>query len=350
MIHALARVCARFLVLLALSSMLIFVVLRAAPGNPARVALGVSASNEDIAQLSAALGLDRPLLVQYWDWVSGLLRGDFGVSLVSQENITPLVLDRAQVSLILVGLAMALSLLIAVPVGTWLAYRQAKPDAAVLSGLVQLGIAVPSFLLAIVLVAIFAVHLGWLPAGGWLPPKYGFGGFLSHLVLPVFSLALVQAAILTRYVRSAVLEVIEQDYLRTARASGDTELQALRRHGLRNATLPVLTVAGVQLATLIASAVVIERVFVIPGLSSMLLDAVHARDLPTVQSLVMVLVFFTLVVTLVVDLAYRIVDPRLRRNSGVRNGVRNGVRRSFRRQARTGRQAATSKQKRAARS
>lgn len=165
MIRALARVFARFAVLLALASVLIFLLLRAAPGNPARVALGVSASDEDVAKLSAALGLDRPLLVQYLDWITGLLGGDFGTSLVSQENITPLVWDRAQVSLILVGLAMTLSLVIAVPVGTWLAYRHGKPDAAVLSGLVQLGIAVPSFLLAVVLVAIFAVHLGWLPAG-----------------------------------------------------------------------------------------------------------------------------------------------------------------------------------------
>lgn len=318
MIRALARVFARFAVLLALASVLIFLLLRAAPGNPARVALGVSASDEDVAQLSAALGLDRPLLVQYLDWITGLLGGDFGTSLVSQENITPLVWDRAQVSLILVGLAMTLSLAIAVPVGTWLAYRHGKPDAAVLSGLVQLGIAVPSFLLAVVLVAIFAVHLGWLPAGGWLPPEYGFAGFLARLGLPVVALALVQAAILTRYVRSAVLEVIEQDYVRTARASGYTQLQALGRHGLRNATLPVLTVAGVQLATLVASAVVIERVFVLPGLSSMLLDAVNSRDLPTVQSLVMVLVFFTLAVTLCVDLAYRFVDPRLRRGKVVR--------------------------------
>lgn len=312
-VRVFARVFARFFVLLALASVLIFLLLRAAPGNPARVALGVSASDEDVAELSAALGLNRPLVVQYLDWIVGLMRGDFGTSLVSQENITPLVWDRAQVSLILVGLAMALSLVVAVPVGSWLAYRQGKPDAAVVSGLVQLGIAVPSFLLAIVLVAVFAVHLGWLPAGGWLPPNYGFGGFLARLVLPVVSLTLVQAAILTRYVRSAVLEVIEQDYMRTARASGYSRLQALGRHGLRNASLPVFTVAGVQLATLVASAVVIERVFVIPGLSSMLLDAVNSRDLPTVQSLVMVLVFFTLAVTLVVDLAYRFIDPRLRK-------------------------------------
>lgn len=311
-VRVFAWVFARFFVLLALASMLIFLLLRAAPGNPARVALGVSASDEDVEELSAALGLDRSLVVQYLDWITGVLRGDFGTSLVSQENITPLVWDRAQVSLILVGLAMALSLAVAVPVGSWLAYRQGKPDTTVISGLVQLGIAVPSFLVAIVLVAVFAVHLGWLPAGGWLPPSYDFGGFLVHLVLPVVSLALVQAAILTRYVRAAVLEVIEQDYMRTARASGYSHLQALGRHGLRNASLPVLTVAGVQLATLVASAVVIEEVFVVPGLSSMLLDAVNARDLPTVQSLVLVLVFFTLAVTLVVDLAYRFIDPRLR--------------------------------------
>ena len=152
-VRVFARVFARFFVLLALASVLIFLLLRAAPGNPARVALGVSASDQDVAELSAALGLDHPLVVQYLDWIAGVLRGDFGTSLVSQENITPLVWDRAQVSLILVGLAMALSLAVAVPVGSWLAYRQGKPDAAVVSGLVQLGIAVPSFLLAIVLVA-----------------------------------------------------------------------------------------------------------------------------------------------------------------------------------------------------
>ncbi|PQM75809.1 ABC transporter permease [Corynebacterium sp. J010B-136] len=285
--------------------------MRAVPGNPARVALGVNATEESVAELTTAMGLDRPLLAQYGEWLGGLLTGDFGVSLASQQNITAQVIDRAQVSLILVGLALLLALAIAVPLGMWTAQRKAS----ISNALTQLGIAVPSFLVGIILVAIFAVQLGWLPANGWSPPKQGMGAFLSHLVMPVIALALVQGAILTRYVRSAILDVLNQDYIRTARALGQSPTQALWRHGLRNAALPVLTVAGVQFTTLIVGAVVIEAVFVIPGLGSMLLDAVSVRDLTTVQSLIMVLVAFTLTINALTDAAYRLIDPRLRQGA-----------------------------------
>ena len=301
----------RFVLMLFAASVIIFVLLRAVPGDPARIALGVTATDEDVAALAAQLGTDRPLVVQYFDWIGGLLTGDFGVSLSSQQDITPLVWDRVQVSLILTVSAMVLSLLIAIPLGTLLARR----NSAMLGALTQIGIAVPSFLAGILAIAVFSVWLGWLPANGWSPPNAGFGKFLSTLVLPVVSLTLVQAAILTRYVRSAVAEEMDKDYVRTARSIGLSTREALYRHALKNALLPVLTVAGLQMSTLIVGAVVIERVFVIPGVGSMLLDAVATRDLTTVQTIMMLLVVFTLAVTLLVDLLYRLVDPRLRRQA-----------------------------------
>ncbi|MGV3071416.1 ABC transporter permease [Corynebacterium phoceense] len=296
------KILARYLGTLFVASVIIFALMRAVPGNPARVALGVNADEESVAALTHELGLDRPLLTQYWDWLSGLVTGAFGTSLSSGQDITPLVIDRAQVSLILVLAAMALALLGAIPAGIFLARR----DSTAVSALTQLGIAVPSFLVGILLVAVFAVKLGWLPANGWVVPVSP-----RYLVLPVISLALVQGAMLTRYVRSAVREQLHRDYMRTARSLGASESQALLRHGLRNAALPVLTVAGLQLTTLVIGAVVIESVFVIPGLGSMLLDAVAVRDLTTVQTLVMLLVAFTLTVNLFTDVAYRVIDPRI---------------------------------------
>ncbi|MFW9196746.1 ABC transporter permease [Corynebacterium striatum] len=299
---------AKFVLTLFAASVAIFLLMRAVPGNPARVALGVNATDEAVAELTQTLGLDRPLFTQYFEWVGGLLSGSFGTSLSSQQDITPLVLDRAQVSLILVGLAIVLALAGAVPMGMWLA----RTGNTFVSALTQIGIAVPSFLVGIIIVAFFAVRLGWLPANGWIPPDQDFGDFIARLIMPVISLALVQGAMLTRYVRSSIVDVVDQDYIRTARALGLSHAEALRRHGLRNAALPVLTVTGLQLTTLIVGAVVIESVFVIPGLGSMLLDAVSNRDLTTVQTLVMLLVFFTLAINLATDLAYRVIDPRLK--------------------------------------
>ncbi|MCV9993049.1 ABC transporter permease [Paeniglutamicibacter sp. ZC-3] len=303
---------ARFLLSLLAATILVFALMRVLPGDPAVIAAGQNASPEIVASLARQFGTDRPLPVQYWDWFSGLWRGDFGVSYVTRADISPLVADKVQVSLILVAAAMALALAIAIPAGTIAAVRHSKPSGALISALSQLGIAIPSFLLGIVLVSFFALRLGWLPANGWVAPGTDFAGFLSRLVLPVMALAGVQSAILVRYVRSAVLEVMHEDYLRTARAKGLSPLRALGRHGLRNAAIPVLTVTGVQFSALIIGAVVIERVFVIPGLGSMLLSAVGNRDLLTVQSVVMVLVAITLVVNLLVDVLYTVLDPRIR--------------------------------------
>lgn len=291
----------RLLALLAAASVVIFLLLRAIPGDPARITLGLNASDEAVAELSHTLGADRPLVAQYVGWIAAMLRGDFGVSLASGADLGPVIWQRAGVSLVLAVAAMVLSLAIALPVGIWLARR----NSAVLSGLTQLGMAVPSFVVGIVAVAVFSVRLGWLPANGW--------GTAAHAVLPVLSLTAVQTAILARYIRTAVSEELERDYVRTARSTGASMAQVVREHVLRNAALPVLTVVGIQLSALVVSAVVVEQVFAIPGLGSFLLDSVRNRDITAVQSTMMLLVAFTLLVNALVDIAYGVVDPRVRR-------------------------------------
>lgn len=303
---------ARFIVTFLAATLVVFGIMRVLPGDPAAIAAGENATPEIVEQLAKEFGTDRPLPVQFWDWFSGLLRGDFGVSYVTRTDISPLVLDKVQVSLILVTLAMLLALAIAIPLGTLAAVRHKKASGALISALSQLGIAIPGFLLGILLVSLVSLRLGWLPANGWTPPGEDFGDFIRRIILPVTALAGVQSAILMRYVRSAVLETMHEDYLRTARAKGLSPMKALLKHGLRNAAIPVLTVTSVQFAALIIGAVVIERVFVIPGLGSMLLTAVGNRDLLTVQSVVMVLVAITLLINLIVDVLYTILDPRLR--------------------------------------
>ena len=297
---------------LAVSSVLVFAFMAVLPGDPARVALGVSASEQAVAQLRGEFGLDRPLLAQYFGWVQGLVTFDLGSSYISQTAIGPQIADRLQVTLWLVGTAMVLAIILAVPVGTLMAVRHRKVSGLALSALSQVGVAVPAFLAGIMLIAVFAVRLGWLPANGWTPPADDPAMFAKQLVLPTLSLGLVQAAVLTRYVRSAVLDVLREDYLRTARAKGLRPMPALVRHGLRNAAVPVVTVLGLQLATLLIGAVVVERVFVIPGLGSLLLDSVSNRDLLMVQDVVMILVVAVLLVNFLVDLLYMAIDPRLR--------------------------------------
>jgi peptide/nickel transport system permease protein len=282
------------------------------PGDPARVALGVNASDEAVAELRTQFGLDRPLIEQYLSWVGGLVRFDLGESYVSRAPIGPQIADRLQVSLWLVGTAMVLALVVAVPFGTIMAVRHRRLSGLLLSALSQVGVAIPAFLAGILLITVFAVNLGWLPANGWTPPNEDPVQFVRQLILPALSLAIVQGAVLTRYVRSSVLDVQREDYIRTARAKGRAPMAALRHHGLRNAGVPVVTVLALQLATLLIGAVVVERVFVIPGLGSLLLDAVSNRDLIMVQDVVMILVIAVLLVNFLVDLLYVAIDPRLR--------------------------------------
>lgn len=314
MILAIARRTAIFIVSVAVASIAVFLFMAVLPGDPAQVALGINATPELIAKTRAEFGTDRPLTTQYFDWIGGVLTGDFGRSYVTRDLIGPQLADRFGVTLWLVGAAMIIALVIAVPLGSFAAVRHRKASGTVISGASQLGVAVPAFLAGILLVQVFAVQWRLLPSGGWTPPNQDFGEFLRGLILPALALGLVQGAVLTRYVRSAVLDTLREDYLRTARAKGLMPGQALVRHGLRNAAVPVVTVLGLQLTTLLIGAVVVERVFVLPGLGSMLLDSVAARDLLTVQGIVLVLVIAALLVNFLVDLLYTVIDPRLRRS------------------------------------
>lgn len=302
-----------FTLTLVLASIAVFAFMVVLPGDPARVALGIQATPEAIEATRAEFGLDRPLVVQYLDWAGGLLRGDLGQSYVTRAPMGPLVSDRLQVTAWLVVSGMLVALVVALPMGILSAVRHRRVTGMALSGAAQVGMAVPNFLAGILLVSLVSVQLGWLPSGGWVAPVDDPAEFLRRLVLPALALGLVQGAVVTRYVRSAVLDVMREDYLRTARAKGLGPYRALVKHGLRNAAIPVVTVLALQLATLLIGAVVVERVFVIPGLGSLLLDGVANRDLLLVQNVVMVLVLAVLLVNYLVDVLYTILDPRLRR-------------------------------------
>ncbi|WP_104191645.1 ABC transporter permease [Cryobacterium sp. Y82] len=294
------------------ASVVTFLMLSILPGNAARIALGVQATEADVAAQATAMGLDRPAIVRYLDWFGHVLIGDFGTSTVSRQAIGPEITDSLGITVILVLTSVVLALLFAIPFGILTAVRQRKLDGAILSGISQIGVAVPGFLAGMLLVTVFAVTLRWLPAGGWVDPGENFGEFTLHLILPAIALGSVQGAVLSRYVRSSVLEVMREDFIRTARAKGLGAGRALFRHGLRNAAVPVMTVLGLQIATLLVGAVVIERVFSIPGLGSLLLDKVALRDLPAVQGIVLVLVVFVLALNFLVDVAFTLIDPRLR--------------------------------------
>ncbi|MFC4604537.1 ABC transporter permease [Rhodococcus kronopolitis] len=309
---ALLRRLGIFAVTAAVASVLVFALLSVLPGDPARIALGVQADEADVARERIAMGLDRPLYRQYLDWVGGMLHGDLGTSYLTRQPVGPEIFDRLQVTLWVVAAGMVVALAIALPLGVAAAVRSHRPDGALIGGISQVGIAIPAFLAGVLLSTVFAVELGWLPSSGWQAPIEGIGGFLSYLALPALALGLVQGSVLTRYVRSAVLDEMGKDYLRTARAKGLTRTRALLRHGLRNAAIPVVTVAGLQLTTLLIGAVVVERVFVVPGLGSLLLDKVSQRDMAEVQSIVMVLVLMVLLLNLVVDIVYTAIDPRMR--------------------------------------
>ncbi|MPM33057.1 Glutathione transport system permease protein GsiC [bioreactor metagenome] len=301
-----------FLVSVLVASFLVFWVASALPGNVAQVVLGVQATPEAVARLEQEFGLDRPWPLRYLSWLGGVLHGDLGRSYLTGEPVLGQVLPRLGVTAWLVGLAMLLAILIAVPTGMWAAVRRRHADGFAVSTLSQIGLSVPGFWLGILATLVFAVRLGWLPANGYVPPSAGLGPWAAHLVLPVAALAVVQASVLARYVRSATIEVLKEDYYRTARAGGWRTVPALLRHGLRNMSLSVVTVIGLQLATLLAGAIIIESVFALPGLGRLLLDAVAQRDLMVVQGIVALLVVAVLAINTLVDLSYALLDPRLR--------------------------------------
>ena len=292
--------------------MLIFFVIEVAPGDPASFMLGLNAQPDTVAALRAELGLDVPKFQRYLAWVQGMLTGDFGMSYTYRTPVSQMIADRMWVSLPLALYALTLSTIIAFPAGMYAAARRGRAGDIGVMGATQLGVAIPNFWFAMMLVLIFAIKLRWFSAGGFAGWDKGLGAVMWSLTLPAISLALPQAAILARVMRSALLDVMNEDYMRTARAKGLTTTQTLWKHGLRNALIPVLTIIGLQFSFLLAGGIIIEQVFYLPGLGRLVFQAISARDLIVVESVVMLLVFAVIVVNFAVDLAYAAVDPRLR--------------------------------------
>ena len=307
---------ATLLATLAVASVVVFVVLELLPGNAAEVILGDTATPESLAALNAKLGLDRPPLTRYLQWVGGLLQGQTANSISYDTPTAELVAERLQVTLPLAVLAMALTLALALAAGVFAASRHNKLGDVGVMAVSQVGIAIPNFWFAILLILLFAVHLQWVSAGGFPGWTEDDGGSLweglKALILPAVSLAVVQAAILARVTRSAVLDVMREDFVRTARAKGLSRRQALWRHVLRNAMIPVLTVSGLQFANLITGTIVVENVFVLPGIGRLVFQAISNRDLLVVRDVVMLLAAVVVIVNFVVDVLYAVVDPRLR--------------------------------------
>ncbi|MDD8021858.1 MAG: ABC transporter permease [Paracoccaceae bacterium] len=299
---------------LLLASLVIFALIEVTPGDPASFMLGLNAAPETVAALRDQLGLNDPLPLRYLHWVAGMVQGDFGLSYTYKVPVADLVADRLKISLPLALIALALSSALALPAGVWAASRRGRAGDALVMGATQLGIAVPNFWFAMLLVLVFAIKWRLFPAGGfpgWSDPLAA----LRALTLPAIALALPQAAILARVLRSALIETLGQDYIRTARAKGLSRRAALTRHALRNALIPVLTILGMQFSFLLAGAIIIENVFYIPGLGRLIFQAITQRDLIVVESVVMILVFAVIAVTFLTDLAYALVDPRLRRHA-----------------------------------
>jgi len=297
---------------LLVASLIVFITIEVVPGDPASYMLGLNAQPETVAALRAELGLNQSKPARYVQWVSGMLRGDFGRSYTYRTPVAGMIADRLWISLPLALYALTLSTLIAFPAGLLAASRRGGVADTSVMGLTQLGIAVPNFWFAMLLVLFFAIKLAWFSAGGFPGWDAGFFTALKSLTLPAIALALPQASILARVMRSSLLDVLGEDYLRTARAKGLSRRQALWRHALRNAMIPVLTIIGLQFSFLLAGAIIIENVFFLPGLGRLVFQSIAQRDLIVVESVVMLLVFAVVMVTFLVDLTYAWVDPRLR--------------------------------------
>ena len=297
---------------LVVASLVIFAVIEIIPGDPAAYMLGMNAEPDTVAALRSELGLTGNPASRYLSWVAGMLTGDFGTSYTYRVPVAELVGARIVVSLPLALYALVLSTLIAIPVGLIAASRRGSLLDFGIMGATQFGIAVPNFWFAMLLVIVFSISLRLFSAGGFPGWEAGIAAALKSLTLPAIALALPQASILSRIMRSALIETLAQDYIRTARAKGLTRRQAVVNHAFRNALIPVLTIIGLQFSFLLAGAIIIENVFFLPGLGRLIFQGITQRDLVVVESVVMLLVFAVVLVNFLVDLAYAAVDPRLR--------------------------------------
>jgi len=294
------------------ATLVVFIVLEILPGDPASVMLGINAQEDTLNALREDLGLNRPVWVRYTSWVTDLVSGNLGISYTYDVPVSELILSRVAVSFPLALLAMTLSTFMAIPLGVLAASNHNKPVDLLVTGFSQIGIAIPNFWFAMLLTILFSVRLGWLPGGGFVGWDAGIVPALKSLLLPTIALALPQSAILTRVTRSALLEVLKEDFIRTARAKGATNQGTLWKHALRNALIPVVTIMGLQFSFLLAGTIIIENVFYLPGIGRLLFQAISQRDLIVVKNLVILLAGAVIMINFMVDILYSAIDPRLR--------------------------------------
>jgi peptide/nickel transport system permease protein len=301
-----------FAATLLLTALVIFWLLDLLPGDPAQFMLGMNATPESVARLRAQMGLDAPAPQRFLDWVLGMLRGDFGISYTQRAPVADLIWGRLGVTLPLAIMAMVISIVVGLPLGILAARRRGKALDTIIMVVAQTGIAVPNFWFGMLLTLVFAVGLRWLPPGGFTPWNENAEAALRGLILPSLALALPQASILARIMRGALVDVTGQDYIRTARAKGMTMGEAVWRHGVRNALLPVLTILGLQFAYLVAGTIIVENVFYLPGLGRLIYTAISERDLVLVRGATIILIFAVTATMMLTEIAYALVDPRLR--------------------------------------
>jgi len=297
---------------LILVSIAIFAVLMVIPGDPAQIILGLHATPETIATLRHQLGLDRPMVLQYLTYMKNLVMGDLGRSITYDIPIRTLIFSRLQVTVPLAMLSMILAILISIPLGIYASLHQNRKEDYGIMVFSQIGLAVPSFWAGILLILLFAVTLHWFPAGGFQPWQVNPIKALKSLLLPALSLGLVRAAVLTRMTRSSMLDVLREDYIRTAKSKGLPEKIVSHKHAFRNAVIPVVTIIGLQAGDLLAGAIIVENVFYLPGLGRLVFEAIGQRDFPVIQGVVLLISAMIVFINFVTDLAYAYLDPRIR--------------------------------------
>ncbi len=290
----------------------IFLLLRLTPGDPAAMIAGDFATDAQIAEIRTKLGLEEPLYVQFGIWMGNILQFELGESFYYKKNVSELILNRIEPTMSLSFLTIVLTVLIAVPLGTVAAYKQGSWFDRTIMGFSVLGFSVPVFVIGYALIYVFSVKLGWLPVQGYQRMSEGLDGWLYRLILPSVALSVIFVAFIARMTRTSVLEVLGEDYIRTARAKGQTEMRVLMRHALRNAAVPIVTVIGLAIAILIGGVVVTESVFTIPGLGLLTVEAVLNRDFPTIQAVILFFSVVYVLINLLIDVSYTLLDPRIR--------------------------------------
>jgi peptide/nickel transport system permease protein len=309
--YILRRIAATVPVML-IVAVLVFLMLRLTPGDPAAVIAGDNANAEQIALIRTRLGLDQPILVQFFIWFGQILHGDFGESFFFKKSVAELIASRLEPTLALSLSTILIAVVVAVPLGVLAAYKQGTIVDKIVMGFSVLGFSVPVFVIGYSLIYLFAIELNWFPVQGYQRIADGFGGFVERLILPSLTLSVIYIALIARMTRTSVLDVMGEDYIRTARAKGQVERKVLFNHALRNAAVPIVTVIGLGVALLIGGVVVTESVFTIPGIGRLTVDAVLARDYPTIQAVILLFSLVYVLINLIVDLAYRVFDPRIR--------------------------------------